>query len=53
MDQTEQDRKLDDLAYLLRDYLATVADIVGMVMPEDANRGLEEVYRRAGLQRVG
>lgn len=52
VDATEEDRKLDDLADLLRDYLATIEDIVAHVTPGDAARGFAEVCRRAGLQQL-
>lgn len=51
VDATEEDRKLDDLADLLLDYLATIRDIVAQITP-DTGRALEEIYRRAGLQQL-
>lgn len=52
VDAAEEDRKLDDLAFLLRDYLATIEDIVAHVTPGDTARALKEIYRRAGLQQL-
>lgn len=52
MDGAERDRKLDDLADLLSDYLETLEDIVRTLMPDEAAHALAEVYRRAGLQQL-
>lgn len=51
MDREDRDRKLDDLAFLLKDYLGTLEDIVQMTMPDDLDATMGEIYRRAGLQR--
>lgn len=50
VDGVEKDRKLDDLANLLCDYLGTLQDIVQVSMPGEVDACMREIYRRAGLQ---